>query len=79
MSTYKSLSRVKNLSSSQTRRLKELLKTQPRQSEIVAFLDSCQVAETSPTSTVEKILNSQLRAALRLMPVSDLTKSSGVN
>lgn len=69
----------RRLTPSQTRRLKNLLQQNPRQAEIEAFVHSCLVEETKSTSTVEKILNSQLRAALSLMPVSTLIKLYGVN
>ena len=79
MNTSETLSKVRKLSKSQTKRLKELLKTNPRQSEIEAFLSSCQVGETSPISTVRKIQNSQLSAALSLMDWSTSNGTHGMH
>lgn len=72
-------SQVKRLSDTQTKRLKDLLKKNPRQSEIEAFVDSCLAEETSPISTSRKIQNSQLSAALSWMDSSSLRSTYGMH
>lgn len=70
---------VKKLSKSQTKRLLHLLQMNPRQAEIEAFLDSCLLEETNPTSISRKIQNSQLRAALSWMDSNTLRSMYGNN
>lgn len=68
-----------NLTSTQMHNLKVLLRQNPRVGEIKAFLTSCHLGETNPTSTARKIQNSQLRAALSLMDSNTLNNWSGTH
>lgn len=71
------LKEVRRLTEGETRRLFRLLQTNPTPQQLWEFANSCQAEGTSPISTARKIQNSQLRAALSLMPSSSLRSEHG--